>query len=504
MSSRIKRLKYNTISSIIFQITTLVCGFILPKLILSHFGSETNGLVNSIAQFLQMIAFLELGVGAVVSSSLYKPLSNKDEDRISEIYVSATNFFRKLAIILLIYVIVLVFIYPIFIKNDTGWLSTATLIIAMSISNFAQYYFGVVDRLLVTSDQKGYINYNVQTITLIINNIACFILIQLNCSIQMVKLTTSIIYLLRPIIIRRYVNKHYDINRRIVFDGEPIQQKWNGVAQHIAAIVLDSTDNIVLTIFSTLQNVSIYSVYYLVVNGIRNLFSAFTFGIQSFMGNLWACNEYEKLKEFITWYEWFVHYIVLILFTCTGLLIVPFISIYTKGVTDANYIQPLFGVLISLANASYCLRSPYITMVLAAGKYKETQNSYIIATATNIISSILLVKKFGLIGVALGTFISTIYQTLWLAHYCNSRLINFGIKKMYKNYFIDLVTVMIVVFILKMFNLLIMQCCSYKLWLQYAIVYFVFISVIATIIQIIFNKTKFDELFKKFKLKMRG
>lgn len=503
MSSRVKKLKYNTVASIVFQLTTLICGFILPKLILSYYGSETNGLVNSIAQFLQMIAFLELGVGAVVSSSLYKPLSEKNDKRISEIYISANNFFKKLSYILILYVILLIIIYPFLMNDKINWFSTATLIIAMSISSFAQYYFGIVDRILISSDQKGYINYNIQTITLILNNIACVILININCSIQILKLTTSLIYLLRPLVLRSYVNKHYNINKRRAIYEEPIQQKWNGVAQHVAAIVLDSTDNIILTVFSNLTNVSIYSVYYIVVNGIKNMFYAFTFGIQSFMGNMWACNEYDKLKKVTIWYEWFVHYIILIIFTCTGILVVPFISVYTQGVSDANYIQPVFGFFISLANASYCLRSPYINLVLAAGKYKETQNSYIIAAAINIVSSVILVIYYGLIGVALGTFISTLYQTLWLAHYCNSRLIHFGIKTIYKNYLLDLFTMVIIFCSLDKFGLSILVCQSYTEWFRYAFICFFYVFLITTFIQLLFNKEKCLELIYQISLRVR-
>ena len=94
---REKKLAKNTISSLFFQITTIVCGFILPRLILNSFGSEINGLVNSINQFLQIIAFLELGVGAVVQSSLYKPLADGNNEEISKIIVSAGKFFKKLA-----------------------------------------------------------------------------------------------------------------------------------------------------------------------------------------------------------------------------------------------------------------------------------------------------------------------------------------------------------------------------------------------------------------------
>ena len=69
-----KKLLMNTSASLIFEISTIVTGFIIPRLILSSYGSEVNGLVNSITQFLGIISFLELGVGSVIQSSLYKPL----------------------------------------------------------------------------------------------------------------------------------------------------------------------------------------------------------------------------------------------------------------------------------------------------------------------------------------------------------------------------------------------------------------------------------------------
>lgn len=134
----------------------------------------------------------------------------------------------------------------------------------------AQYFFGIVNRLLLTADQRGYIQYNAQTLAVICNTVACFVLIQLGCSIQIVKLTTSLIYLLQPFVIYLYVRQHYSIDKKIKYTKEPIPQKWNGIAQHVAAVILDGTDTIVLTLFATLSDVSIYSVYFLVVKGVKN------------------------------------------------------------------------------------------------------------------------------------------------------------------------------------------------------------------------------------------
>ena len=214
---REKRLFYNTVSSLVFQLTTIICGFILPRLILSAFGSEVNGLVNSITQFLGIISFLELGVGAVVQSALYKPLAENKQDDVSKIIASANKFFTRLGEILLIYVIVLVVVYPQFAGKNFGFAYTATLIVAISISSFAQYFFGIVNRLLLTADQRGYIQYNAQTIAVVGNTIACFVLIYLQCSIQVVKLTTSLIYLLQPFFVYLYVRGHYKIDKHIKY-----------------------------------------------------------------------------------------------------------------------------------------------------------------------------------------------------------------------------------------------------------------------------------------------
>ena len=292
---RRKKLAKNTISSLFFQITTIVCGFILPRLILGYYGSEVNGLVQSVAQFLSLISFLELGVGAVVQSSLYKPLADKDNDKISSIWASANRFFRTIAIILLLYVVLLIVIYPSLVNKNFDFVFTATLILVMSISSFAQYYFGIVNRLLLTADQRGYIQYNSQTATLILNTIVCVVLIRIGASIQILKLVTSLIYLIRPLYLYFYVKKHYKINSRIKYTDDPIKQKWSGIAQHVAYIILDGTDNVVLTLFSTLANVSIYSVYYLVVSGIKSLIIVCTSGVQSLMGELWAKQELDSL-----------------------------------------------------------------------------------------------------------------------------------------------------------------------------------------------------------------
>lgn len=491
-----KKLRLNTISSLIFEIVTIICGFILPRLIMGQYGSSINGLVNSITQFIGIITFLELGVGKVVQSALYKPLAENDKEQISKIVVSGRKFFNRIALIMAIYVAVLFVVYPFISGQQFGWLYTSTLLAAMSISSFAQYYLGIVDRLLLTADQRGYIQYTAQTITLILNTVACVALIKMGCSIHVVKLTTSLIFLVRPLYLSWYVRKHYDIDYNIKYEGEPIKQKWNGMAQHIAYTVLNDTDTIVLTILGTFSEVSIYAAYNLVVAGVKKLFTSMMNGVEAYLGNLWARQDEEGLQKTFGLTEWLVHTAVIFVFGCTGFLIVPFIQCYTKGITDANYIQPLFAALIVMAHACHCLRLPYNLMIFAAGHYRETQNNYIIATIMNIVISVACVKQWGLVGVAIGTLVSMLYQTIWMAFYNAENLVKRPMKIFAKQCFVDAITVVcyaVIPLARELSNV------NYFSWLILAVEMAAAFLCVSTIINMIFYREFLMELPKLIK-----
>jgi len=417
------KLYANTVTSIVCEVVTIVCGILLPRYILLSYGSDVNGLVNSVKQFLLMIAFLELGVGSVIQSALYGPLAAKDDEGISRIYVSGQRFFRTIAKALLVYVLILSVVYPLLVKNEFGTLYTVALILITSISYFFQYYFGITEEILFMADQRGYVRYLTVSLVLILNTAVSILLIKAGCEIHVVLLASSIIYLLRPIVYNAIARRFYRLDKKVQITGEPIKQKWNGIAQHVASVVLENTDTIVLTAFSTLSNVSIYAVYYLVISGIKQLFSSMLKGFSSLMGDMWAKGEKKRLEKLYTTLEWANHNAVILVWSCVISLIVPFILCYTRGVEDADYNVPLFAFLISLAYAFYCLRLPYIMMIFAAGHYKQTQKQFIVAAALNLGLSVLAVHRFGLVGVAVGTLAAMVYQTVWMARYNLKNLI---------------------------------------------------------------------------------
>lgn len=485
--NRKQKLLINTVTSLLFQVTTVICGFILPRLIIKNFGSDVNGLISSINQFLALISFLDLGVGSVVQSSLYKPLALKDDKQISEVISSASKFFNKIAIALSVYILILFLVFPRFPHSSFDWKYIVGLIAVISISSFAQYYFGVVDRLLLNSDQRGYIQYITQIITLVLNTLICYFLIVQGYSIHIVKLSSSLIFLCRPIAVRVYVSRHYRINRKAKYDVEPIKQKWNGMSQHIASVVLDNTDTVVLTCLSSFSNVSIYSVYHMIVYGVKQLILSITNGVQALIGEMWAKQELEQLRSFFGKVEWLIHTGTVFVFGCMGLLIIPFVKLYTFDITDANYVQFAFSILIVTANALHCLRLPYNIMILAGGHYKQTQHNYVIAAIINIIISVLTVYFWGLVGVAIGTLIAMLYQTIWMAFYISQNLIKWPFKSFLKQVIVDAVSVLFIVLIGVFIDF---DASSYLIWVLQAVKCCILVLFVISIINLIFYLPK--------------
>lgn len=433
---RKRKLILNTVSSFLYEIVVLICGLILPRIILLNFGSDINGLVYSVTQFLAVISLLDMGVGSVVQSALYKPLATRDEKKINEILSSAQKFFSRLATILIVYTAVLAVVYPLYVKNYGYW-PTVMLIVAIAINTFSQYYFGIVNKLFLQADQKNYIPTILQITACILNTISCIVLIKLGANIQFVKLNTSIIYMLQPIGMAIYIKKNYSISKNVQYDGEPIPQKWSGMSQHIASYVMGNTDTIVLTLFSSLKSVSIYNTYYLVVNNIKALIISLTNGVQSLLGDMIAKNEEDKLNESFSQFETAMHIVVTFIFTCTAILVEPFVSIYTSGVTDTNYLVPCFGYLISFANMMHCYRVPYNTLIMAAGHYKQTQISAWIEVILNLTISIVAVIKYGVVGVTVGTLIAMLYRTIYFAWYTSCKILKRSFWFFLKHIFVN-------------------------------------------------------------------
>ena len=487
---RSKKAIKNMTFSLLQKLITIICGFIVPKLIISKFGSNTYGLISSITQFLGYIVLLESGFGPVISSLLYKPLAKKDEQTIVNILVSSERFFRRIAYIFLFYIFILIIIFPTIINKDFNFLFTSSLVIIIACSTFAEYYFGMTYKLFISANQESYIISVIQIITTILNTTVVMILVKMNANIQLIKLISALVFVLRPIIQNIYVKKKYNIDLSKGDKNYKIANKWDGLAQHIAAVVHNNTDVTILTLLSTLGEVSVYSVYYLVINGIKNMIMSLTGGIDASFGDMIAKGEIENLNKKFRYYELFYYSVITIIYSCTLILIIPFIKIYTYQIKDVNYIRPLFGSLLVLAGFSHAIRLPYSSITLSAGHFKQTMKGAWIEAISNITISVILVFKFGIIGVAIGTLVAMIIRTIEFIIHSSKYILYRNIFISFNRIFIVLIE-LFVVYIIGNIIINYININNYFMFMVVGFILFIISSFVVILINLIFYKDDF-------------
>jgi len=481
---RAKKALANIIVSFLLNIITAICGFVVSRIIIASFGSEINGLISSINQFLSYIALIEGGVGGVVRASLYKPLAKADTVAISRILKATENFFKKVAYIFVGYVLVLSIAYPYLVENSFQEFYTSLLIIIMGISTFVQYYFGITYQMLINADQKQYITNIVQILTTVVNTILILILITIGANIHIVKLGSALVFICRPIFFNIYVRKKYRIISNCDPDNNAIGTRWDGMWHHLAYFVHRNTDMVVITMFSGIKEVSVYSVYYMIVNALEKIVRVFSSGVEAAFGNMISNNEKQSLLRNFGIFNFINSIITNTVFTVAGIMIMPFVSIYIRGITDANYYRPLLAVFVILAEAVFCYRLPYQSVTLAAGKYKETRNGALGEAIINIVLSVILINFIGITGVAIGTCIAMAYRTIQYAIYASKYILNVGIGDFIKKIVINTLNAILMIYIFSILTQVMID--SYERWIVRAVIITCTILLENLIVQIIF------------------
>lgn len=166
------------------------------------------------------------------------------------------------------------------------WGTSFALVIIISGSTLVQYFCGMSDLILIMADRYDYVISLTSAATTFANMVLSVTLISVGCNVITVKIASSMVFVLHPIIFHFFVKKRYHI--QITENHKELTQKWAGLGQHIAYYIHHNTDVIVLTIFSDLKKVSIYAVYSMIVNNVSNITSSFTSGMEALFGRLLA------------------------------------------------------------------------------------------------------------------------------------------------------------------------------------------------------------------------
>lgn len=482
---KVKKSIKNIFWAIVSQLITLGLGIIIPRLFLVSYGSETNGVLSSVGQFFSIISLLEAGIGGVTVQALYKPIANGDRESCNHILAAANIYYKKMGKYYILAVIVLSVIYPIIVKTELSIVVVFFIILFSGLGGAINFFLQYKYTVLLSADGRNYITTNINLVLNIITNIVKIILLTLGYNIIAVQFSQFLIILLRVFLLDKYMHRNYKwIDFSVSPNFDVLSQRNAQLIHQIAYLIFSNTDILVLTLISQdLKLVSVYTIYNTLIGVIEGVISNVNNSLTFAFGQVYAENK-EKYRKYFDCYEVIYMAMSFSIFMVTSICILPFLKLYTRGITDINYLDDKLAILFIVMKLFVVMRSQCYNAILISGNFKSTQNSSIIEAIINLSASIILVFKLGIYGTILGTIVGLLYRNTYCIVFANKKVLKRSPVITFKRWGIN--AILFFVFYILSFQIH-LQANSYIILILEAGIMLVIISIIVFIINFIFE-----------------
>lgn len=416
-ANRNKSFAINAVWSLALQVVNIAVGFFIPHILISSYGSNANGLVTSVMQLVSYLTLVEAGISSAAIFALYKPLANHQLEQVNVVVSAAKKLYYQSGSLFVALSLVLAILYPLVLDCEPMSLyEVSILVLGLCASGTLDFFLLAKYRVLLVASQK---NWVIQAATIVYKLLYLMIILELAkwaVPLYIVYIAAMAPLLVRAIILPAYTKRHFGFIR---FDadcrGYKIEQRWAAFYIQILGVVQSGFPLIAVTfITNDLTLVSIFSLYVLVANGVQSICSFITNGTQAVIGNVLALNQQEIACE--TYKEMGILIGVVNASACgvMAYMILPFIALYTQGITDIDYIIPLLGSIASLSVFLNNLKTTQGVFVIAAGKYKEDIIYVTVQTAVLIVGVIVGTLIWSLEGALLGVCLCNVYAAFYL------------------------------------------------------------------------------------------
>lgn len=438
MTMESKNTKYNLLFGILSQAVSIILGVILPRLFLANYGSEINGLLSSVTQIYAYIALVEAGIGTASLQALYRTVGKQDRCGTNSILAAINNYYKRTGVIYLFCIFAFATVYPFLIHSDILHTTIILVIVFNGLGNVVNFFFQGKYKLLLQAEGKNYVITNLNTVIHIATNFAKIYFVAAGFDVVVVQIAAFTVSLLQMIYISWYIKKRYAwIDLSVTPDYTSIAQSKNVLIHQLSGLVFNNTDTIILTFICGLKTVSVYSMYVLLFGMVSTFLNTVTDSVSFVFGQTYHTDR-KQYVQILELYELYYMALVFALYAVASCFILPFLFIYTRGVTDIDYVNaylPYFFVSTYLLS---CGRKSSNLTINFAEHFRLTQWRSILESVINIVVSLACVFHFGIYGVLLGTIAALLYRTNDMIIYANQKILHRSPWKTYRRWLVNL------------------------------------------------------------------
>lgn len=494
------KIRKNIVSGFVYQILTLLLGITIPRLVLVNLGSETNGLLSSVNQVLVYLALFEGGMGLSITQSLYGPIAKHEYDEINGIMSAANIFYKHVGLCYFVGLLVIATIYPLTVTSSLESVEIFAVAILSGLPQVINFFFQGKYRTLISVNGKGYVLTNLNTVVAIGSNICKIILLISGLGVVALQTMYCALSLIQMIFIIWYVKKEFPwLNIKVKPAKEKIGQRSSVFLHQISGFIFSNTDAILLTYFCDLKMVSVYSLYSTFFSMIGGMISNITGSLVFAMGQKFNSDREGYLRV----QNIFETVNMVLVFSCYSVLclcILPFLKIYTFGITDTEYIYlklPYFFAVIQLLQAG---RFSSQKVIEYAGEFRNTQWHSACEAIINIVVSVVCVIKFDIYGVLMGTIAALLFRSVAMIYYACKRILHTKQSAVYRKWSINVILFIVLQILGQKIGI---TPASYLGVILYAAILMLITLLLFGFAGILYDKESFDDVVSQLKMRIK-
>ncbi len=408
------RTKIGLLTSGIAIASALVLGVLMLvriRVILDSYGTDLNAIMQVAVQLSAYLVLLESGMSAAYQYRMYGRIHEKDEVAVLRLYRGLSINMRQIAVRMIVVFAAVALLYAGLVRGDSlPYLDASLVLLVMGVRFIAPFLLTLPQRTLLATYERKYIADIVQTSTdvaiIVLEIVIAFTLHPPLYVLLLIALLGTVVTV--PIynrMVSRYLKVKLDKAAQAEPDMEPKGMTKDIVVHQVSGLVFSNTDNVLLSIFHSLNSVTIYSAFNTLMNFPIQLQNRVIVGLRASLAMKITGgdrNSYAVYNEMLTFAMF-----------CSA-LIAPLFIVYANPFAKL-WIGPsyMLGSLDIILLAAIIVHRMIMPVVYAArdsrGLYKETKNSTIMQAAANLAISLALIGPLGITGVLIGTVASTFF-----------------------------------------------------------------------------------------------
>lgn len=406
-----------------------VMGYICRIVFVRCLSAEYLGVNGLFTNILTMLSLAELGIGGAIGFALYKPLAEDDKEKIASLMGFYGKAYKIIGCVVAVVGLLMMPFLTVIITDQPNIKENLYVIYLVYLFNTASTYFFSYRSALLTAAQRNYIVLGINYAITILQSIVQIPVLLITHNYMAYLIVQTIGIFVNNTIVSWWAKKDYPyIVKR---DVKPLStNEKRGLFVNVKALTLNklstilvnNTDNIVLTYFSGLVSVGVVSNYVTLMNTLTSLTSQLFNSLTASVGNLNAIESDEKKYSFFQilnlsnfWvFGWGA---IGIAFVTSDIVKLCFGEEYVLGISIPLILAVNFYI-VGMQNAVYAYKN---TM----GLFRYGQYLLLLTAAINLVLDIILGETMGIFGIYLATAIARITTNTWYEPYAVFR---YGLK----------------------------------------------------------------------------